>query len=116
MLHRIVQSGQALILIDNVTPQDAQYVGAIIEMIRGRENKANGTRYSHLKQVTVIFILRASRLQPDEKHDSEIESLQLLPRNQVISYGALEPVNLMSASAGSYWSSIDIWIMSTPTK
>lgn len=82
-------------MIDNMAPQDANNVAVINELIRGREDIANGTGQSNLKQLTVVFIFSVNRLQPDEEYDSEIVALQQLPRTHVITFAALEPVHLI---------------------
>ncbi|KAH8246843.1 hypothetical protein KR032_001859, partial [Drosophila birchii] len=95
MLNKVVQCGQNLILIDNMTPQDAEFVAAVNEMIRGREDIANSTGQPHLKRLTVVFIFSVNRLQPDEKFDAEMEVLIQLPGTQVIAYASLEPSHLV---------------------
>ncbi|KAH8347410.1 hypothetical protein KR059_010545, partial [Drosophila kikkawai] len=95
VLHEVVQCGQNLILIDNMTPKDAQFVGAVNELIRGREDIANSTGQTHLKRLTVVFIFSVNRLQSEEKFDTEMEALKQLPHTQVIPYASFEPRHLL---------------------
>ncbi|KAH8247748.1 hypothetical protein KR038_009265, partial [Drosophila bunnanda] len=95
ILNNIVQCGQNLILIDNMTPQDAEFVSAIDELIRGREDIANSTGQPHLKRLTVLFIFSVNRLQSDDQFDAEMEALKQLPRTQVITFASFEPSNLL---------------------
>ncbi|KAH8284311.1 hypothetical protein KR054_000286 [Drosophila jambulina] len=95
MLNKVVQCGQNLILIDNMTPQDAGFVAAVNELIRGRDDIANSTGQPHLKRLTVVFIFCVNRLQPDEKFDAEMEALKQLSRTQVITYASFEASHLL---------------------
>ncbi|KAH8391647.1 hypothetical protein KR200_007724, partial [Drosophila serrata] len=95
MLNKVVQCGQNLILIDNMTPQDAEFVAAINELIRERKDIANSTGQPHLKRLTVVFILSVNRLQPDEKFYAEMEALRQLPHTQVISFASFDTSQLL---------------------
>jgi len=56
MLSHLVYCGQNLILIDNMLPEDAEYVPVISKLIKGYEDIANSTEQPHLKQLSVVLI------------------------------------------------------------
>ncbi|XP_016984428.1 uncharacterized protein LOC108048357 [Drosophila rhopaloa] len=95
MLANLVHCGQNLILIDNMIPEDGQYVPVINELIRGREEIANSTEQPHLKQLTVVLIFSLNRLQSDDVYEAELETLKQLPHTHVITYAPLETVHLV---------------------
>ncbi|XP_017056236.1 uncharacterized protein LOC108098060 [Drosophila ficusphila] len=95
MLPNLVHCGQNLILIDNMTPKDAQDVQEIHELIRAREEISNGTQQPHMKQLTVVIMFSVNRLQSDEAFKADMKSLKQLPHAHVIAYAPLEPIHLL---------------------
>ncbi|KAH8366382.1 hypothetical protein KR084_002837 [Drosophila pseudotakahashii] len=96
MLTQLVYCGQNLILVDNMEPEDAEYVPAINELIKGHDEIANRTEQPHLKQLTVVLVFSVNRLQPDEDFETEMETLSRLPRTHVITYDSLEAIHLVA--------------------
>ncbi|XP_037723986.1 uncharacterized protein LOC119556157 [Drosophila subpulchrella] len=95
ILSHLVYCGQNLILIDNMLPEDADYVPVISKLIRGHEDIANRTEQPHLKQLSVVVIFSVNRLQADEDYDVDMETLKKMPGTHVITYAALEPDHLV---------------------
>ncbi|XP_017133490.1 uncharacterized protein LOC108150038 [Drosophila elegans] len=94
MLANLALCGQNLILIDNMTPADGQYVPVINELLRGHVEIANSTKQPHLIQLTMVLIFSMNRQQDEDVFEAELEALKQLPRTHVITYAALEPIHL----------------------
>jgi len=95
MLSHLVYCGQNLILIDNMLPEDAEYVPVISKLIKGYEDIANSTEQPHLKQLSVVLIFSVNRLQADEDYEVDMETLKQMPGTHVITYAELEPDHLV---------------------
>ncbi|KAH8276736.1 hypothetical protein KR044_002706 [Drosophila immigrans] len=97
MLQGMAHCGRNLLVIDNLTPMDKDYVSAINAMLAARNDVAfdssNGNssisgsgNNTELKQLSIIYVFNLNRLIDDELYDLQLAALQHLPRTTVINY------------------------------
>ncbi|XP_034104029.1 uncharacterized protein LOC117567868 [Drosophila albomicans] len=90
MLHNLAHCGRNLLVIDNLTPLDKDYVAAINAMLATRSDVAfdSGDNNTHtdLKHLTIIYVFNLNRLLDDELYDLQREAVQQLPKTTVINY------------------------------
>ncbi|XP_026838130.1 uncharacterized protein LOC6550045 isoform X3 [Drosophila erecta] len=95
MLPDLTFCGQHLILIDNMTPKDAQFVPAINQLINEGEKIANLTEHPHQKQLTVVLIFSVNGMQAGEAFEMDMVTLRNMPHIHVITYATLESTHLV---------------------
>ncbi|XP_043659295.1 uncharacterized protein LOC122623956 [Drosophila teissieri] len=94
MLSDLTVCGQNMILIDNMTPKDAQFVPAINQLISMGKDIANHTEHPHQKLLTVVLIFNVNSMQSSKAFKMDMETLRNLPYTHVITYATLESTHL----------------------
>ncbi|XP_039497269.1 uncharacterized protein LOC120455294 [Drosophila santomea] len=95
MLSDLTNCGQNMILIDNMTPKDAQFVPAINQLINMAKENANQTEHSHQKLLTLVLIFNVNSMQSGKALNMDMENLRNMPHTQVITYATLESTHLI---------------------
>ncbi|EDX02545.1 uncharacterized protein LOC6525602 [Drosophila yakuba] len=95
MLSDLTTCGQNMILIDNMTPKDAQFVPAINQLINLAKENANQTEHSHQKLLTLVLIFNVNSMQSGKAYNMDMETLRNVPHTHVITYATLESTHLI---------------------